>query len=291
MDSIKDDFWASFLYKHKEFLSSLATIKESVPINLIGSISELVSNVSEFLIKYSKSLDPITPISKSYIYELEKTLKYPISLYYNQIRLQKYPNVNDALRVARARVFESNCVVKADYIAVHPNELSIRIGDPLELRKPKNAESWYKAINLNGEMGYIPFACASPYKYSIILNEIQGYYDINSMIITDIIDAIKKAENIIKQTISSIKSHKVTPITNKKLPKLENKLHELIIANKLLLNELKENIQHGLLDYTIYLVLYIDIYHTIQSIISIIPHQTKVSLNLGELIDEIVVFI
>ena len=286
MDSIKDDTWSSFLYKHKEFQQSLLDITNSVSFRLLGPIAEVVLNTSEFLKKYSENNAKVSNSANLYLETLESELKYPISIKYSQKTLKKY-SLEQSFQYIRSRIIEVNSEAIQTYTAINSDELSINIGDKLEIRDGVYHQHWCKALREDGKTGFIPSSSVMIYKYSTIIAELKDNYDIANLTSDDVIKTIKTTQDKFLQIISKFPEAKQDALTTKIFLQLEFKLKTLIKANKLFSKELKENIEKAFEDFVVYLSIYLDTYNIIELSSQLLTDEHKKSLMFIDLTDEI----
>ena len=261
-------------------------ITNSVSFRLLGPIAEVVLNTSEFLKKYSENNAKVSNSANLYLETLETELKYPISIKYSQKTLKKY-SLEQSFQYIRSRIIEVNSEAIQTYTAINSDELSINIGDKLEIRDGVYHQHWCKALREDGKTGFIPSSSVMIYKYSTIIAELKDNYDIANLTSDDVIKTIKTTQDKFLQIISKFPEAKQDALTTKIFLQLEFKLKTLIKANKLFSKELKENIEKAFEDFVVYLSIYLDTYNIIELSSQLLTDEHKKSLMFIDLTDEI----
>ena len=261
-------------------------ITNSVSFRLLGPIAEVVLNTSEFLKKYSENNAKVSNSANLYLETLESELKYPISIKYSQKTLKKY-SLEQSFQYIRSRIIEVNSEAIQTYTAINSDELSINIGDKLEIRDGVYHQHWCKALREDGKTGFIPSSSVMIYKYSTIIAELKDNYDIANLTSDDVIKTIKTTQDKFLQIISKFPEAKQDALTTKIFLQLEFKLKTLIKANKLFSKELKENIEKAFEDFVVYLSIYLDTYNIIELSSQLLTDEHKKSLMFIDLTDEI----
>ena len=288
MDTIKEEFWTSFLHKHKEFQDSLMNITSTLSFSCIGPLSEVIMNCSEFLIKYSKELFEISEDSNIHIKSLEKTWKYPIVLRYSQNSLKRFESIEESLQLIRARTIEINCIAVNCYKGITEDEISVNIGEKLEIRDGRYHDHWCKIIKADGKIGFLPSNCVRIFKYATVLTEAQGHYDIKSFTVEEIIQKFVKINITIKGFLTVIKEITKKNQFNKEILRIESKLFDILKIHSLFISENPEKIENTLKDYIAYLSLYLDLFNLIVTFVQITSEELTKFFDCISLCEEIV---
>ena len=288
MDTIKNDFWSSFLLKHKEFQDSLNIINSSLDICVIGPISELVSNSSDFLLNYYQQVSHSSVDSKSFLKSIERIHKYPITISYNQSDLRKFDDIEESLRFIRGRIIEVNCVAVNKYCGISEEELSVEPGDKLEVRDGNYHEHWCKGIKEDGTLGFLPSNCIRIHKYANILTDLSDGYAIKEINLRELLEIVGGFCIKTKGFINKLKEFTNISEISKKIFHLGCKLQDLLKINDIFLEELKSRIKQALIGYIPYLSLYLDIYNIIPEILTLSTENIRKSPTFNEILSEIV---
>ena len=257
MELIKEDYWTSYLLKHKEFQKSLIDLQGSAKVHFVQPIVEHIRYASQFLSTYAENMREVEEnVGKSEI--LTRIQDFSVRFEYNQRDLKVFDK-DTIFRYARIKMFVGNSGIVKSFDPTGPGELRVEKASRFMLRNGDFHHNWVKGIACDGHKGFVPKVCVEVFRFGLVLQEPDRVYKIT----LGNIDFKCEIEKHLQALLGFAKSYtKINKALQKEqhLVRLMSRIGEIIRANQILFlnyQDFDEIIQ----DYFVFLPNYPESYH------------------------------
>lgn len=257
MELIKEDYWTSYLLKHKEFQLSLNELQDSAKAHFVSPVVQHVRFCTGFLSTYAENLKQVEEsVGKGE--SLMRIQDFNARFEYNQ-RSLKVLEKEKIFGYVRAKMFEGNSGVVKDFEPTGPGELKVEKGDRFMVRSGDFHCNWVKGIGGDGNKGFVPKVCVEVFRFGLVLQEPDRVYKISFGNIDFKCEIEKHLETLSGFIKSYTKINK--PVQREQhLIRLMSRIGEIIRANKILLHNYQE-FDEIIQDYFVFLPNYTESYH------------------------------
>lgn len=279
MEVIKEDYWNSYLVKHREFMELIDGLGLKAELLFVAPICEVVVLVSEVILEAFDKFQEIKNEAHLVLRSQRDFAGYKMRLAYKQNVFEEFKGFD----WVRRQIFESNSEVAKCFEPNGNSELQVKPGQGFLMRAGDFHHNWCKGILSDGKKGFVPKSCVQVFSNAQILQEPDRIYKIKPITKEEFIklglEHVEKLSNFMKSYKQITENCK----DQRHLISLISNLMELSSANTILIQNPDQ-----LPSFLHYLPLYIESHSLCVKILQKSPEKLQLSPLIITILTEIV---
>lgn len=282
MEIIKEDYWSSYLIKHKEFQDLIERVRIKAGLLFVAPVCEAVVLASDVFLVAARVLQGVKADADLELERIRDFDGYKTRLGYKQMELGEFKGFDWIRRL----FFESNSEIIKEFDPTGSGELQVKPGQRFYLYTGDFHQNWCKGVSETGQKGFIPKSCVKVFANAQILQESDTVYKIQPSNEKDLICLC--SEHLIKLQ-NFVKNYKTMPENIKDqrhLLTIMSNAIELSAAVELLLKNPQK-----FSNFLNFLPLYVGSYMICLKILRNSYEKTQLVQFVGEILNEFVGFI
>jgi len=279
MDVIKEDYWNSYLLKHREFMELVDGLGTKAELLLVAPICEVVVLVSEVILQVFEKFEKIQKEAGKVLGSQRDEAGYKTRLAYRQSEFEEFKGFD----WVRKQVFESNSEVIKHFQPNGNSELMVEPGQRFLMRTGDFHQNWCKGIASDGKKGFIPKSCIKIFANAQILQEPDRVYKTPAVTKEDFMKSALEHRSMLSNFIKNSKQVLESFKDQRHLVSLVSNLMELSSANGIFIQYPDQ-----LPSFLHYLPLYIESQSLCTKLLTNSPEKLQLSTLIITILTEIV---